>query len=93
MQGEARTAVDTQLKKRSRRPTGGLDLLIRSTVEPVAVTDADTHTRRVTLLFDPKKLEKLKTIAKLERTYLKNIMDELVQDFIQHYEKQKGKLE
>lgn len=92
-QGEARTAADTQLKKRNRRPSGGLDLLIRSTVEPVVTSDADTHTRRVTLLFDQKKLEKLKTIARLERTYLKDIMDELVLEFIQHYEQKKGRLE
>lgn len=80
-------------KRLARRPDSGLDLLIRSTVEPVIVTDADTNTRRVTLLFDPKKLEKLKTIAKLERTYLKDIMDELVQEFIQNYEQRKGSLQ
>lgn len=92
-QGENRTAVDTQIKKRARRPMGGLDLLIRSTVEPVATTDADSLTRRVTLLFDQKKLEKLKTIARLERTYLKDIVDDLVLEFIQSYEQTKGKLE
>ncbi len=92
-QGDTRAAVDTQIKKRNRRPPGGLDLLIRSTVEPVAVMDEDTHTRRVTLLFEQKKLEKLKTIARLERTYLKNIIDELVLEYIQMYEKEKGKLE
>lgn len=92
-QGDARTAVDTQLKKRNRRPSGGLDLLIRNTIEPVVTTEADLHTRRVTLLFDLKKLEKLKTIARLERTYLKDIVDELVLEFIQHYEQKKGRLE
>lgn len=92
-QGETRAAVDTQIKKRNRRPMGGLDLLIRSTLEPVTAADSDAHTRRVTLLFDPKKLEKLKTIARLERTYLKDIMDELVLEFIQEYEKKKGVVE
>jgi len=90
---ETRTAVDAQIKKRTRRPSSGLDLLIRSTVEPVAIADTDSFTRRVTLLFDQKKLDKLKTIAKLERTYLKDIMDELVQEFIQGYEEEKGTLE
>ena len=91
-QGDTQAAVDTQIKKRNRRPSGGLDLLIRSTIEPIVTSDSDTHTRRVTLLFDPKKLEKLKTIARLERTYLKDIVDELVLEFIQHYEQKKGGL-
>lgn len=92
LQGDARAAVDTQLKKRNRRPSGGLDLLIRSTIEPTVTSDTDAHTRRVTLLFDPKKLDKLKTIARLERTYLKDIVDELVLEFIQQYEQKKGRL-
>ncbi|MFN7119179.1 MAG: hypothetical protein ACK4TA_20440 [Saprospiraceae bacterium] len=92
-QGESRAAIDSQLKKRSRRPPGGLDLLIRSTIEPVAVADSDSHTRRVTLLFEQKKLEKLKTIARLERTYLKDIIDELVWEYIQEYEQEKGRIE
>ena len=92
LQGDTRAAVDTQLKKRNRRPSGGLDLLIRSTIEPTVTFDTDAHTRRVTLLFDPKKLDKLKTIARLERTYLKDIVDELVLEFIQQYEQKKGRL-
>lgn len=89
MQEEASDALP---KKRSRRPDSGLDLLIRSTVEPVAISDNNTPERRVTLLIDQLKLEKLKTIAKLERTYIKNIMDDIVQEFIKSYEKKKGNL-
>lgn len=90
--GTQAAMMDAQIKKRSHRPASGLDLLIRSTLEPIAMTDEDARTRRVTLLFDQKKLEKLKTIARLERTYLKDIVDEIVQGFIRTYEKEKGNL-
>lgn len=81
--------VDSHIKKRRSRPLSGLDSLIRSTVEPSQIEIQDTPTRRVTLLFDKRKLEQLKTIARLERTYLKDIVDEIVEDFLESYEKKK----
>lgn len=86
-------SMDSQIKKRNRRPSSGLDLLIRSTVEPIITSETDAHIRRVTLLVDQKKLEKLKTIARLERTYLKNIVDDIVETYIESYEQQKGNVE
>jgi hypothetical protein len=35
-------------------------------------------------------LNKLKSIARLERSYLKDIIDEIVEEFIKKYEVQKG---
>ncbi len=84
--------IDTQIKKRSRRPLGGLDSLIRSTVEPSSIEIQELPTRRITLVFDQRKLDKLKTIARLERTYLKDIIDDIVEDFLDAYETQKGEL-
>ncbi len=77
--------ADAQIKKRPRRPSGGLDALIRSTVAPSQIEYQEKPTRRITLLFDQKKLERLKTIARLERTYLKDIIDDIVEDFLKSY--------
>ena len=80
--------------RKQSRPTrprrGGLDALIRATVTPSKMEMAKTPTRRLTLTFDENKLDKLKTIAREERTMLKDIIDEIVVEYIQHYEKEKG---
>ncbi len=89
-QSESKPPVESQIKKRTRRPAGGLDTLIRSTVEPSHIEMQETPTRRVTLIFDQKKLEQLKTIARLERTYLKDIIDDIVEDFLESYEKEQS---
>ncbi len=87
LQAEQNAAeVEAQIKKRSRRPPGGLDALIRSTVEPSSIEMHELPTRRVTLVFDKNKLDKLKTIARVERTYLKDIIDDIVEDFLRTYE-------
>lgn len=78
--------VEAQIKKRNRRPMSGLDALIRSTVEPSSIEMHELPTRRVTLVFDKNKLDKLKTIARVERTYLKDIIDDIVENFLRTYE-------
>lgn len=93
-QSESKQPVaDLQIKKRNRKPFSGLDALIRSTLEPLAIEMEQSAVRRVTLLFDERKLDKLKTIARLERTYLKNIVDAIVEDYILSYEQKRGNLE
>lgn len=77
-----------------RRRRSSLDMLIRSTVEPskVEIEEGDeARRRRITLTFEPQKLEKLKNIAKIERAMLKDIINELVGDYIRQYETEKGK--
>lgn len=77
-----------------RRPGGGLDLLIRRTVERgIIEEDKTTGTRRLTVTFDKEKLKKLKTIARIEKAYLKDILGNIVAEYIRQYEKQKGNLE
>jgi hypothetical protein len=74
-----------------RKPLGGLDMLIRRTVERGAVEeDQVTGTRRLTVSFDKEKLEKLKSIARLEKAYLKDILGGIVEEYIRRYESQKG---
>lgn len=75
------------IKKRSRRPISGLDLLIRSTVEATGMEVDEKKSRRITLVFDTDKLNKLRSIARDKQTYLKNIIDDIVSEFIDDYEK------
>ncbi|MBK9013500.1 MAG: hypothetical protein IPM82_05130 [Saprospiraceae bacterium] len=77
-----------------RKPLGGLDMLIRRTVERGAVEeDQVTGTRRLTVSFDKVKLNKLKTIARMEKAYLKDILGDIVEEYIRRYENQKGNVE
>ncbi len=74
-----------------RRPMGGLDMLIRRTVERGSVEeDKTTGTKRLTVTFDKTKLRKLKKIARIEKAYLKDILGEIVAEYIKKYESQKG---
>jgi hypothetical protein len=80
--------AEAEIKKRSSKPMEGLDALIRSTVEPKVQFDQHA-TRRLTLQFDERKLEKLKTIARMEKTLLRDIIDGIVEEYIARWEKQK----
>ncbi len=80
----------TQRKKLPRRLTG-LDALIRRTVESSDMDFDNTPTKkRVTFIFDKEKLQKLKSIAKVEKAYLKDIIGDVVSEYIEKYEKQQG---
>jgi hypothetical protein len=85
-----KTAPDTPLRRRSHSAIGGLDNLIRSTVQPSTIDIQELPTRRITLVFDQQKLEKLKQIARVERAYLKDIIDNIVEDYILAYEYNKN---
>lgn len=84
---------DSSNKKRTLKPMAGLDAILRSTVDPKSMRLGPGNTRRLTLVFDESKLNKLKSIARLERSYLKDIIDEIVEEFIKKYEVQKGLVE
>ncbi|MEY3052065.1 MAG: hypothetical protein RLY31_1850 [Bacteroidota bacterium] len=71
-----------------RRPGGGLDVLIRRTVEMGAVEEDASGTKRLTVSFDKEKLNKLKIIARLEKAYLKDILGEIIDEYISRYEEQ-----
>lgn len=75
-------------KAKTRKKISGLDALIRSTIEPQELEPLpEKNTKRVTLVIDKEKLSKLKTIARAERTYIKDIIDDMVSEFISQYEK------
>ena len=85
-------AGNPSIKRRSKKPLSGLDSLIRKTIEGGKIAIEEGAKRRVTVIFEPEKLEKLRTIAKLEKSYLKDIVNEVVSDYIKDYERQRGKL-
>lgn len=84
---------DNTLKKRSRKPPTGLDVLIRRTVESSKVDIEDGPKRRVTFLFEEEKLHRLKGIAKAQKAYIKDIVGDIVSEFIKEYEQENGKIE
>ena len=70
----------------------GLDALIRQTVDfQEIVTDESTGKRRLTVAVDKSKVELLKTIAREENAYMKDLLVSLIDAYIEDYTKQKGK--
>lgn len=76
--------------KRSK-PAFGIDSLIRETVETSKIerVTAPEGKKRVTITFDKEKLEKLKKIARLQKSYLKDIVNEVVGEYISEFESSK----
>ncbi len=76
-------------KTRKHPAAGGLDSLIRSTIEPdnLHVEKPGPNTRRLVLFLDEEKIAKLKSIARVERKVLRHIVDQIVAEFIAEYEK------
>ena len=80
---------DTVVKKRNNRPIIGIDALIRQTsTESTEVEVSGINTplkKRVTFTLEKQKLEQLKLIAKSKKYYLKDIVDEIISDYLQEY--------
>ncbi|HAD14952.1 MAG TPA: hypothetical protein DCF33_21200 [Saprospirales bacterium] len=69
----------------------GLDNLIRQTIDVKEITtDEDSGKKRLTVAVDRPKLEKLKAIARLENSYLKDLLVQLIDEYIQEYTTEKG---
>jgi len=85
-----RPQSDPSTTEKNRRPMGGLDALIRQTVAPnkeeIKRAAVPKEKKRVTFVFDKKKLLKLKTIAKLEKAYLKDIIGGLISEYLDDYD-------
>ncbi len=72
-------------------PMSGLDALIRQTIDVQELTtDENTGKRRLTVAVDRVKLEKLKAIARLENSYMKDLLVGLIDEYIADYTRQKG---
>lgn len=90
---KGKTPAKSKKKKRSK-PLFGIDALIRETVETSKVETKPLNTgkgmKRVTITLEQKRLEKLKKIARLEKSYLKDIINEVVAEYISKYETQQN---
>lgn len=74
-----------------RAPLTGLDALIRQTIDVQEIsTDETSGKKRLTVTVDRAKLEKLKTIARLENSYMKDLLVQLIDEYIEEYTQQKG---
>lgn len=79
--------ADKLLKKsrttsKRKKPMFGLDALIRETVETSSVEVTPSNTKRVTFVFDEEKINKLKQIARLKKAYVKDIVDEIITEYL-----------
>lgn len=69
-----------------RAPLTGLDALIRQTIDIQEInSDEASGKKRVTVAIDKTKLLQLKTIARIENAYLKDIMVQLIDDYLEKY--------
>ena len=67
-------------------PKSGLDSLIRQTVESSKVSVDYGARKRVTFLFEPEKLNKLKKLARQENKYLKDILSQIVSAYLDEHD-------
>lgn len=75
----------------SRPQSSGLDALIRQTIDVQELSaDENTGKRRLTVAVDKTKLEQLKAIARLENSYMKDLLVGLIDEYISEYSREKG---
>lgn len=78
---------------RRRRPVMGLDVLIRHTSnlskEEMMTT---SFQKRVTFVYDREKVAKLKSIAKENKLYMKDIIGKAVSAWLKEYERDNGRI-
>lgn len=84
-------------RTRSSKPLSGLDALFRRTTEVSEDDQAvekevkqERTIKRVSFTFHKDRLSKLKSIAKMEKSYLKDIISDVVSEYIDEYEKKTG---
>lgn len=81
----------TRLSKRVRKalPRMGLDSLIRNTRNPTPenTTSASDEQKRVTFVYSRDQLEKVRQISKFESIFMKDIIGEAVNQWLERYER------
>ena len=76
-------------KKRIRKPLSGLDALIRGTLDADEDDELRAALKRVSFICDADKYEQLKAIAKKENTYIKDILSDMMYQYIREYRSKK----
>lgn len=89
---EATQAVRDGKTPPSKRPRKyvGIDALIRDTVasSDMEVSASSEGQKRIAITLEKDKLEKLKKIAQLQKSYLKDVISEVVAEYIAAFEAQ-----
>ena len=87
-------AQKLKTKKRTtskrKKPMFGLDALIRETVETSEVEVTPANKKRVTFVFDEEKIDKLKQLARLKKAYVKDIVNEIISEYLEENKTIKG---
>ena len=78
-------------RRQYKQPLSGLDALIRSTMDTSLAEFDHAPVKRLTIMFENLKIEKLKSIAKMERSFVKDLVGGVLTEFINDYEKRSGK--
>lgn len=80
------TTTGNRAAAAKKPPVVGLDALIQRTTDHDY--DYTTTKKRVTFIFDKKKLDKLKRIAKYENAYLKDIIGQIISTHLDKYDEE-----
>lgn len=83
IKNEGLDAVTKNNTSKNRKPAIGLDALIRSTLEGGIAQESDK--KRITFTFDKEKVDKLKQIADAEKARIRDIIEQLVLDYVEQY--------
>jgi len=74
-----------------RKLPSGLDALIRQTIDVQEINaDEAAGKKRLTVSVDRTKLEQLRVIARLENSYLKDLITQVIDGYINDYKQDKG---
>jgi hypothetical protein len=93
---ESAPSASMQGKSKSREALrralfSGLDALIRPTIDVQELNEEEqSGKKRLTVALEKVKLEKLKMIARMENSYMKDILIGLIDEYIEHYSREKG---
>ena len=81
--GAPKAVEDTAEKPKDAR-LAGIDLLIKGTLEDSKriVEQVAPQKKRVTFIIDKEKLSKIKSIAKSEKAYIKDVFDQIVSEYL-----------
>lgn len=84
---------ETPKKRIKKVPLSGINALIRRTVDFDQEGDVQREFKRVTFICDRDQVAKLKKIAKSEKTYLKDIIINLIDEYISEHEQKEGRIQ
>ncbi len=83
----------SEKKKTHKKPLTGLDLLIRNTTGEGPSHHTGANQRKISFVFDKNLLSKLKAIASSEKTYFRELVTDVLKQFVAKYEKDNGKVD